>query len=110
MAKSILIVYSTGGGNTRNSAEAIAEGVKQAGGDLKGVKNVTEISVDELTKYDCLLIGEPTWGDGEHYDDYLPFDAAIKEKLVAGKKLAGKQCAAFAGCDRAYSIFGNAWT
>lgn len=108
MAKSILIVYSTGGGNTKNSAEAIAEGVKQAGGDLKGVKNVTEISVDELTKYDALLIGEPTWGDGEHYDDYLPFDNAMKEKLVPGKKLAGKQCAVFAGCDRAYAIFGNA--
>ncbi len=108
MAKSILIVYSTGGGNTKNSAEAIAEGVKQAGGNLIGVKNVTEISVEELTRADCILMGEPTWGDGEHYDDFLPFDKAMKEKLAPGKKLAGKQAAAFAGCDRAYSIFGNA--
>jgi len=108
MAKSILIVYSTGGGNTKNTAEAVAEGVKQAGGNLVGVKNVTEIQVDDLTKADCLLMGEPTWGDGEHYDDYLPFDKAMQEKLASGKKLAGKQCAVFAGCDRAYAIFGNA--
>ncbi len=108
MAKTILIVYSSGGGNTKNSAEAIAEGVKQAGGNLVGIKNVTEMTVDELTKPDCILIGEPTWGDGEHYDDYLPFDNNMKERLAPDKKLAGKQCAVFAGCDRAYPIFGNA--
>jgi flavodoxin I len=61
-----------------------------------------------LRGYDGLLIGSPTWGEGAHHFDFLPFDASIEALLQPTRALAGVRAAAFGGCDRAYRHFGRA--
>lgn len=61
MAK-IGIFFGTDTGNTRKVAKAIAKQLGDAVGKPENIKNV---SVDDLLGYDVLILGSPTYGDGE---------------------------------------------
>lgn len=90
MAK-VLIIYYSRTGNTRKMAELISEGVKKEGGDVS-VKDVKDVVVDELLKYDAIAIGSPTY--------YGTMAAELKKLLDDSVKfhgrLEGKIGAAFA--------------
>jgi NAD(P)H dehydrogenase (quinone) len=56
----VLICYYSRSGNTRKMARLIEKGAKAAGADVdtKEVKSVTPAA---LLKYDCIVIGSPTY-------------------------------------------------
>lgn len=90
MAKALVIYYS-GTGNTQKMAESIGEGIKKEGLDTL-IKDVKDVEVDELLKYDAIVIGSPTY--------YGTMAAQIKKLLDDSVefhgKLEGKIGAAFA--------------
>ncbi len=61
MAK-VGIFFGTDTGNTRKVAKTIAKHLGDAVGKPDNIKNV---SVDDLLAYDVLILGSPTYGDGE---------------------------------------------
>ena len=103
----LIIVYASGGGNTRETAVCAAEGAKSAGAEVD-LYNVYQLDASILLEAQAILAGEPTYGDGEHHGDYIPFDRGMSELLVQTRRLAGVPAAAFVGCDRAYKNFGRA--
>jgi len=87
----VLIIYYSRTGNTKKMAELIGEGVKKEGGEVL-VKDVKDVAVDELLKYDAIVIGSPTY--------YGTMAAELKKLLDDSVKfhgrLEGKIGAAFA--------------
>jgi len=61
MAK-VGIFFGTDTGNTRKIAKAIAKQIGDVAGKPENIKNV---SVDDLLAYDVLILGSPTYGEGE---------------------------------------------
>ncbi|MCB9932913.1 MAG: flavodoxin domain-containing protein [Planctomycetes bacterium] len=107
MSLKLVIVYASTGGNTRETAELAAEGAESAGASVDSY-NAYGLDASILLEAQAILLGEPTWGDGEHHGDWLPFDRGMLELLVPRRKLDGVPAAAFVGCDRAYRNFGRA--
>jgi NAD(P)H dehydrogenase (quinone) len=56
----VLVIYYSRTGNTEKMARFVAEGVK-AGGVGVEVKNVGGVSASDLTDYDGIIIGSPTY-------------------------------------------------
>ncbi|MEZ5991164.1 MAG: flavodoxin domain-containing protein [Planctomycetota bacterium] len=108
MSLRLVIVYTTTGGNTLETAELVAEGASSAGGIEFDMYNAYGLDASILLEGDAVLLGEPTWGDGEHHADFLPFDRSMKELLASDERLQGIPAAGFVGCDRAYRNFGRA--
>jgi NAD(P)H dehydrogenase (quinone) len=80
MAKIIVIYYSKSG-NTEKMAQAIGEGIRKNGVEAV-VKSVLHTNVDELQKYDGIVIGSPTY--------YGTMSADIKKILDDSVKFHGK--------------------
>lgn len=78
---SALIVYYTRSGNTKKMAELIAEGVESEGVSAQ-LRNVKDVSVDELLKFDAIIIGSPTY--------YGSMAAEIKKLIDDSVKFHGK--------------------
>lgn len=80
------IIYWTGTGNTQTMAEAIADGVKEAGGEAK-LLFVSQASIDDIKAVDNLAFGCPAMGAEELEEDEMrPFmDEA--NKYLSGKKV-----------------------
>lgn len=89
MAK-LLVTYYSRGGNTKEMAEVVAEGAKEAGAEV-ALLSVTDVAVDSLRDYDGLIIGSPTYYGGPA--------AAVKrlldESVRHHGKLTGKVGGAF---------------
>ncbi|HZG13753.1 MAG TPA: flavodoxin [Candidatus Bathyarchaeia archaeon] len=99
---SLIMIYASMTGNTGEIAEAIAEGVREAGLDLVE-KEVMDASASELKQYDGILLGAYTWGDGELPDEFLDFYEDMDQLDLSGKKVA-----VFGSCDSAYEHVGAA--
>lgn len=76
-----LVIYYTQSGNTKKMAESVAEGIQKAGVEAV-VKDVLDVKVDELLKYDGIVIGSPTY--------YGSMSAQIKQLLDNSVKFHGK--------------------
>lgn len=98
----ILMVVASMTGNTQDMADAIAEGVQEAGGELTS-KEVIYASASELEQYDAVLLGAYTWGDGDLPDEFLDFYDEMEDLDLSGKKGA-----VFGSCDSSYSSVGKA--
>lgn len=98
----IIIVFASMTGNTEEMADAIAEGLKEAGIEPV-VKNVIDTNAEEITHYDGILLGSYTWGDGDLADDFLDFYEEMDDIQLDGKKAA-----VFGSCDSSYSEYGAA--
>ena len=59
MAKA-LVVYDSKTGNTEKMANAISEGIKEAGHDVEA-KHVDKTSLDDLMAADAIALGSPTY-------------------------------------------------
>lgn len=81
--KSTIIIYGSTTGNTSTAAETLA-------GKLSGavVKDVSSASADDLAKFDNIILGTSTWGDGELQDDWYGFVGTLKSANLAGKTVA----------------------
>lgn len=100
MAK-VGIFFGTDTGNTRKVAKTIAKQL----GDLAGKpENIKNVSVDDLLAYDVLIIGSPTYGEGElpgltagtsteSWEEFMP--------QLAGADFSGKTIALYGLGDQA---------
>lgn len=80
----IIIVYWSGTGNTEAMAQAVYEGAKEAGGDVK-LCNVAQVG--DISEYDVLLLGCPAMGAEElESEEFEPFFSSI-EGNINGKKI-----------------------
>ena len=90
MAKALVIYYSQTG-NTKKMAESVVEGIKKEGLEVV-LKEIKDVEVGELLKYEAIVIGSPTY--------YGTMAAEIKKLLDESVKfhgrLDGKVGAAFA--------------
>ncbi len=90
MASKVLVLYYSRTGNTKQMAELVAQGARDAGGDVT-LKDVGEAKADELLGYDAIVIGSPTY--------YGSMAAEIKrlldESVNFHGQLEGKVGAAF---------------
>ncbi|MBS1212011.1 MAG: flavodoxin FldA [Proteobacteria bacterium] len=89
------IFFGSDTGNTRRVAKSIA---KKLGDDADAPVDVKKASIDDLLKYNALILGTPTLGDGElpglsagasdeSWEEFLP--------KLKGKDLSGKVVALF---------------
>jgi len=90
MAKALVIYYSRSG-NTKKMAESVVEGLKKEGAEAV-LKDVKDVEVDELLKYDAIVIGSPTYYGSMSAEIKKLFDDSVKFH----GKLDGKVGAAFA--------------
>ena len=86
MGKAILIYGSTTG-NTEQVADAVSKGLGSAGWEVT-VKNVTGVDMSELADYELVILGCPTWGDGELQEDFIEFHENMNEETFKDKKAA----------------------
>ena len=87
--KKIGIFYGSTTGTTEEVAGTIA---RELGVDKENIHNAADLTKELVEKYEVLLLGSSTWGDGELQDDW--YDAT---KILAGMNLQDKTVALF-GC------------
>ena len=80
MAK-VLVIYYSRSGNTKKMAESVSEGITKEGLEVL-LKDIKDVAVDELLKYDGIVIGSPTY--------YGTMAAQIKQLLDDSVKFHGK--------------------
>jgi flavodoxin I len=85
----ILVLYYSQTGNTEKMAKAIAEGAKSAGN--VEVELSYHVDVEDLGKFDAVLVGAPTY----HHDMTMDTKKLFEEAAAKGISLKGKVGAAF---------------
>ena len=83
MAK-IGLFYGTQTGNT----EAIADSIKEEFGTDLDLHDVADVEIEQLSEYECLIIGCPTWNIGEMQSDWEGLYEDLDEVDFSGKKVA----------------------
>ncbi len=85
MAK-VLVTYYSGSGNTRRMAEHVTEGAQETGAAVD-MKPIDEVEVTELSDFDAIIIGSPTyyglmsWQVKKLFDDSVKFQGRLKGKV-----------------------------
>jgi flavodoxin I len=82
----VALFYGTQTGNTESIAEMIQQ--KLGGDDVVSLHDIADASISELTEYDCLIIGCPTWNIGELQSDWEGIYDDLDEIDFNGKKVA----------------------
>ena len=83
----IIVAYWSQGGNTKAMAEAIGEGIVEAGAEA-AVLDVSKVSVADLKQATVFAMGCPSMGAEELEDSEMePFVSEV-EGFAAGKKIA----------------------
>ena len=77
----VLVMYYSRGGTTKAMAELVAEGAKEAGAAVT-FREVGDVSADDLTGYDGIVAGSPTY--------YGHMAAELKKLIDESVKLHGK--------------------
>ncbi|MBN1599774.1 MAG: flavodoxin [Bacteroidales bacterium] len=83
--KKIGLFYSF---NTKKTSQAASRIAENLGEENIDPVNVEEITVEKFTAYDNMILGVPTWFDGElpnYWDEFVP---AIEDIDLKGKKVA----------------------
>ncbi|MGD9129195.1 MAG: flavodoxin domain-containing protein [Candidatus Woesebacteria bacterium] len=94
-----LILYGTMTGNTEQVAQSIYQELKKKDTEIK---NVNDMTVADLLAYDTLILGAPTWDDGELLADFQEFLEEAQAKKI---QLKGKNLAIFGLGDSSYPKF-----
>ena len=87
MAKGIVIYYSRSG-NTKEMAEIIAKSMNETGLSTD-CKSVEKVKADDLLKYDCVVVGSPTYYGHmagpikQLFDDTVGFHGQLDGKVGA---------------------------
>jgi len=90
MAKALVVYYSQSG-NTQKMAQLIGEAIDKEGVEA-AVKDVKDVSADELLQYEAIVVGSPTYYGSMAAQIKKLFDDSVKFHT----KLEGKIGAAFA--------------
>jgi NAD(P)H dehydrogenase (quinone) len=87
-----LILYHTKTGHTLEAANAIAQGITDAGGEVT-LASVKEFVPAAIADYDVLVVGSPCWKGSVGADGIAgPVDKAL---ATIGGEVRGKLCAGF---------------
>jgi len=78
----VLVVYDSRTGNTEKAAKLVAEGVEEVEGVRCVLKRVDDVSLDDLSESDGIIIGSPTY--------YGLMSAKIKKLLDESVKIHGE--------------------
>lgn len=84
MAK-IGLFYDSDTGNTRKIAKQITKFFDEGDIDLRPIRKVAP---DEFSRYDALILGTPTLGEGELPENWAAFLPALATLDLSGKKIA----------------------
>jgi flavodoxin I len=90
--KKIGLAYSF---NTHKTSQAAKKIAKEFGEEHIEHLNAEDITEDEFLKYDVMILGVPTWFDGElpnYWDEFVP--------AIEDMNLKGKTCAVFGNGDQ----------
>lgn len=79
------IFYGSSTGTTEDLARRIAKRLDVDNSDIHDASNITEAMVE---RYDVLVMGSSTWGDGELQDDWYDGVKAIKKADLSHKFVA----------------------
>lgn len=89
MNKKIGLFYGTDTGNTETVAELIKEKIEAAlGAGSVDVQEIYQKTDEDMAAYDLIIMGQPTWYDGELQGDWEEFIPEIKKIDFTGKKVA----------------------
>lgn len=81
------VIYWSGTGNTEMMANAVGDGIKEAGGSAT-VASVSSVSADQLKSEEVFALGCPAMGAEELEEGEMePFVAQV-EAFAQGKKIA----------------------
>lgn len=81
----VKLFYGSTSGNTESVAEMIAEALD---GIVSSVTNIADASAEDLEEADGLILGIPTYGDGDPQEDWEEFIPNLEEIDLSGKKVA----------------------
>jgi NAD(P)H dehydrogenase (quinone) len=105
MAKGIVIYYSRSG-NTKQMAEIISKGMSE-GGLETDCKELAMVKVEDLLKYDAIVMGSPTYYGGMAGEmKKLIDDAVVKHGQLDGKVGAAFTSAANIGGGNETTVLG----
>ena len=90
--RKVLIVYFSSTGNTEKMAQMVAEGAGSVPRTNVTVKSVVDCGVDELERYDGIIMGSPTYYGTMAYQLKKLLDGSV----VLHGRLSGRVGAAFA--------------
>ncbi|MEM9529882.1 MAG: flavodoxin [Pseudomonadota bacterium] len=79
------IVFGSTTGNTEEAAEAIFDELET---HVQDVLSVERLALDELTGFDVLLVGIPTWDIGELQEDWARALGQFDDVNFAGTQVA----------------------
>ena len=80
----VVIIYDTWYGNTAMAAEAIGEGMKEAGLQVE-LRRVKDVKPEDVTAFDVIVMGSPTHA-GDMSEDMRSFVTGLKRLTLEGKK------------------------
>lgn len=83
--KSTGIFYGSSTGQTRDAAIMIADAL---GVDLADIHDVASTAPSVVSRYDNLILGSSTWGDGDLEDDWYDFILGLEALDLKGKQTA----------------------
>ena len=83
----IAVVYWSGTGNTETMANAVADGIRSAGGEAE-IYTASSFGTDKMEGFDAFAFGCPSMGSEELEDsEFLPMFESVESQL-GGKKIA----------------------
>ncbi|MBS4054413.1 MAG: flavodoxin [Thermaerobacter sp.] len=86
--KHVAVIYWSGTGNTKKMAEAVAEGVKSQGAQVR-LLSVEEASLSDITNASAVALGCPSMGAEVLEESYMePFVAEVEMAKHSSKPLA----------------------
>jgi NAD(P)H dehydrogenase (quinone) len=91
-SKKVLILYYSGGGNTKKMAKAIAEAMKSGAINVM-VEDVGDFDISLLPNYDSIILGSPTYFSNVAWQVKKVIDESIVH--YGGEKLKGKVAGVF---------------
>ncbi|MDD5157926.1 flavodoxin [Sulfurimonas sp.] len=80
------IFYGSSTGNTESVAKKILK--KLGGVEVLDIYDISSTKVEKISEYEKLIIGSPTWGDGDLQDDWESVFEKLKNIDFAGKTVA----------------------
>jgi len=79
------LFYASSTGNTEDVAKVIKE--KMSGFDID-LKDLSDCDDDAMSKYDLLIFGISTWGEGDLQDDWEDYMTNLNESNLIDKTVA----------------------
>lgn len=87
--KKIGLFFGTDTGNTETVAENMLESIKElTGQDIVDQHEIYQKKAEDMAAYEYLILGQPTWYDGELQGDWEEFLPELKNIDFKGKKVA----------------------